>query len=252
MSAVGALLAVAAMAAGAPTDDATFTIDRAGAGPLDGRVITIDPGHNGANGSHPDEISEQVPIGGGETKECDTAGTTTNSGYSEAKYTLNVARRMTTILESKGAKVVLTRKNNHGVGPCINERARIGNRVNSDAVVSIHADGGPSSGRGFHVIYPSKIRGLTDDIYRPSNRLAKRLRGAYERGTGLPPATYLDGDGLDERSDLGGLRLSNVPKVFIETANMRNATDARKLESRSFRERIAGSIASGLSKYLRR
>ena len=220
-------------------------------GELDGLTVTIDPGHNGENGANPGEINELVPIGNGETKACDTAGTETNAGYPEYAYTMSVANRLKRLLAAEGATVVLTRRNSNGVGPCINERARIGNRAHSDAAISIHADGGPDSGRGFHVIYSSKINGLTDDIYRPSVKLAHAIRDAYERGTGLPPATYIGSDGLDERSDLGGLRLSDVPKVFIESGNMRNATDARKLSSGRFRERIAVALADGLTEYLR-
>ena len=44
----------------------------------------------------------------------------------------------------------------------------------------------------------------------------------------MPYATYLGNAGLSERSDLGGLNLSDVPKVFIETGNMRSATDAAR------------------------
>ena len=97
--------------------------------------------------------------------------------------------------------------------------------------MSIHADGGPASGRGFHVIYPPSIRGLTDDIAKPSRCLALAMRRAYRAGTGLPYATYLGGNGLSVRSDLGGLNLSDVPKVFVETGNMRNRGDASQLES---------------------
>ena len=132
-----------------------------------------------------------------------------------------------------GANVVLTRRSNAGWGPCITERAAIGNRAHADAAVSIHADGGPPSGRGFHVIYPSSIRGLTDDIAKPSRCLALAMRHAYRAGTGLPYATYLGGNGLSARSDLGGLNLSDVPKVFVETGNMRNRSDAPLLESAS-------------------
>lgn len=249
MSLLSGLLILGALLAPAPT---LPPAPERPAAPLRGFTVTIDPGHNGDNSAHPDEINQSVPIGNGERKACDTAGTETGSGYSEARYTFDVARRLARRLEDDGAKVVLTRNSNHGVGPCINERARIGNRADSDAAISIHADGGPSSGRGFHVIFPSRIRGLTDDIYGPSKRLAKRIRGAYARGTGLPTATYVGGDGLDERGDLGGLRLSDVPKVLIETANMKNRTDAVKLESARFRERIARSLAAGLAGYLRR
>jgi N-acetylmuramoyl-L-alanine amidase len=237
------------VAAGQPS--AEQEASAAAAPPLRGAKITIDPGHNGNNGSHPEEINRQVPIGNGETKECDTTGTATASGYAESRFNLSVARALKRKLKARGAKVVMTRRNDHGVGPCINERARIGNRAHSDAAISIHADGGPPSGRGFHVIYPTRIDGLTDDIYKDSRRLAKAIRAKYERRTGMPRSNYVGTEGLDKRSDLGGLRLSNVPKVFIETGNMRNATDARKLESSRFRKRIARGLLEGLKRFLK-
>jgi N-acetylmuramoyl-L-alanine amidase len=78
------------------------------------------------------------------------------------------------------------------------------------------------------------------------------MRQAYGAGTGLPRATYLGGNGLSVRSDLGGLNLSDVPKVFVETGNMRSRADAKLLESPAFRERIARAIANGLSRFLSR
>jgi N-acetylmuramoyl-L-alanine amidase len=185
-------------------------------------------------------------------KACDTTGTATASGYREPAFTWDVARRLERILRRAGAKVVLTRRSNSGWGPCITERAAIGNRARADAAVSIHADGGPPSGRGFHVIYPPSIRGLTDDIAKPSRCLALAMRRAYRGGTGLPYATYLGGSGLSVRSDLGGLNLSDVPKVFVETGNMRHRADAALLQSPAFRERIARSIAAGLTRFLSR
>ena len=210
----------------------------------------LDPGHNGANGSHPERINRQVAIGHGMRKACDTTGTATASGYRESRYTMAVARETARILRRQGAEVILTRPDDGGVGPCITRRARIANRAQADVAVSIHADGGPSGGRGFHVIRPTRIDGLTDDIYVGSRRLGRLMRSAYEQRTGLPRATYLGGSGLVARGDLGGLRLSDVPKVFVETANMRNRSDARKLESRRFRKRIAHGIAEGVQRFL--
>jgi N-acetylmuramoyl-L-alanine amidase len=223
----------------------------AGPGDLAGRTVVLDPGHNGGNAAHPEIINRQVAIGGGRYKACNTTGTATRSGYTEARFTLSVARSAARILRREGAEVVLTRRDNRGVGPCIDRRARIGNRAHADAVVSIHADGGPAGGRGFHVIRPSWIEGLTDDIHDESRRLGRALRRSYEERTGLPRATYLGGNGLVARSDLGGLRLSNVPAVFIETANMRNASDAARVRSPRFRRRIARGIADGVRRYLR-
>ena len=219
--------------------------------PLAGRTVAIDPGHNGGNYLHTAEIDRLVNAGT-LRKACDTTGTATDAGYSEAAYNFDVALRLARILRGEGARVVLTRTSNTGWGPCITERAAIGNRAHANAAISIHADGGPASGRGFHVIYPPSIPHLTDDIAAASKRLALAVRDAFAAGTGEPYATYIGIDGLDVRSDLGGLNLSDVPKVFIETGNMRNATDAARLESATYRQREADALARGIAAFLAR
>ena len=211
-------------------------------------MIAIDPGHNGANGSHSNEINRKVDAGGFQ-KECDTTGTSTNAGYTEAAYTFDVAARLASVLRAAGATVVLTRSDNSGVGPCIDRRAAIGNEAGADAAISIHADGGPASGRGFHVIEPALVRGYTEPIVEPSARLGTAVRNAYRDGTGVPYSTYAGHDAVSVRSDLGGLNLSRVPKVFIETGNMRNATDAALLTDAGFRQRAAEAIAAGLADF---
>jgi len=207
--------------------------------PLAGKTIVIDPGHNGGNWAHPAEINRLVDAGGFR-KACDTTGTSTADGYSEAAYTFDVATRLASILRRAGAHVVLTRTSNDGVGPCIDERAAIGNRAHADAAISIHADGGPPAGRGFHV------------IYLHSRRLALDVRAAFRAATGEPYADYIGHAGLDVRTDLGGLNLSTVPKVFVETGNMRNAGDAARLESADYRQREAVALARGLETFLLR
>jgi N-acetylmuramoyl-L-alanine amidase len=209
--------------------------------PLHGKTVVIDPGHNGANWSHPAEINRLVDAGGFR-KACDTTGTSTNGGYTEAAYNLDVALRLARILRRDGASVVLTRTSNDGVGPCIDERAAIGNRAHADAAISIHADGGPSGGRGFHVIYKPNAP--------ESRRLALAVRQAFAAGTGESYSTYTGRDGLDVRTDLGGLNRSTVPKVLIETANMRNADDARRLHAPAYRQREAAALAHGLERFL--
>ncbi len=111
--------------------------------------MTIDPGHNGGNAAHTAEINRQVDAGGGRRKACDTTGTATNDGrLSEHAFTFDVAQRLRRQLEAEGVRVVMTRATDTGVGPCIDRRAAIGNAADSDAAISIHADGGPASGRG--------------------------------------------------------------------------------------------------------
>ena len=214
-----------------------------------GKVIALDPGHNGANYKHPEVINQDVDAIT-VRKPCDTTGTETNDGYSEPAYTFDVAERMRAMLEAAGAHVVMTRPDNNGVGPCITERAAIGNRAHADVGVSIHADGGPAGGRGFHVIEPALVKGHTEPILEPSRRLGNDLRAAYETGTGMPRSTYIGKDGIDVRDDLGGLNWSTIPKVFIETGNMRNATDAALLESPAFRQKVAVALCQGIADFL--
>jgi N-acetylmuramoyl-L-alanine amidase len=215
------------------------------------KTIVLDPGHNGGNAAHAREIARLVDAGT-HRKACDTVGAQTAGGYPEWAFTMDVARRLARILRQAGARVVLTRTSSRGWGPCITRRAAIGNRARADAAISIHADGGPAGGRGFHVIHPALIRGLTDDIAAQSRQLALSVRAAYRAGTGLPYATYLGGRGLVARGDLGGLNLSDVPKVFVEAGNMRNTRDAALLSDARFRERIAVALARGLAAYLAR
>jgi len=220
----------------------------AGGLPLAGKVVAIDPGHNPNNWKHLAEIGKPVPAGGF-LKTCDTTGTESANGYTEAAFNFDVATRLAHILKTAGATVVLTRTAHTPWGPCINQRAAIGNRAHADAAISIHADGAPQDGRGFDVIYPPNT-GITRRIATASKRLAIDVRNAYAADTATPPATYVGRDGLDVRTDLGGLNLSTVPKVFIEAGNMHNPTDAALLESAAFRQRAANALAHGLEKFL--
>jgi N-acetylmuramoyl-L-alanine amidase len=220
--------------------------------PMAGQVIALDPGHNGANWSHPAIIDRLVNVIT-EWKACDTAGAQTDAGYPEHAFTFDVAVRLARLLRAEGATVILTRHNDDGVGPCVTQRAAIGNRAHADAAISIHADGGPPSGTGFEVIAPGPITGAPDArVIGPSGRLAADIRNAYHRITGEPYSDYVSTRGLDVRTDLGGLNLSTVPKVFVECGNMRNAADAARLTSPRFRERVAVALEAGFVAFLDR
>ncbi|MCY0918616.1 MULTISPECIES: N-acetylmuramoyl-L-alanine amidase [unclassified Streptomyces] len=227
----------------------------AGKAPLAGRTVVIDPGHNTGNFKHTKEIDRQVDIGTNR-KECDTTGTTTNSGYMEAEFTMDVSRRVRAVLESKGLKVLLTHEagTERPWGPCIDERARIGNEAAADAVVSVHADGVSEGSRGYHIILPAKVKGGGADtakIIEPSRLLGERIANNFARTTGSGPANYLgSGTGLVVRDDLGGLNLSTRPKVFIECGNMRDAKDAAQLTSPQWRQKAAQGIADGIVGFL--
>ncbi|MFF1477770.1 N-acetylmuramoyl-L-alanine amidase [Streptomyces sp. NPDC058301] len=224
-------------------------------GPLAGRVVVIDPGHNPSNFKHAAEINRQVDIGTNK-KECDTTGTDTEGGYTEAAFTLDVSHRIRALLEKLGATVTYTQDNDRPFGPCVDERAAIGNRAKADAVVSVHADGAGEGNHGFHVILPALVnagKADTAPIVGPSRELGVRIAGKFVHATGMPPSNYVgEGTGLDIRKDLGGLNLSTVPKVFIECGNMRDSGDAALLTSADWRQKAAQGIADGISSFLQK
>jgi N-acetylmuramoyl-L-alanine amidase len=222
--------------------------------PLAGTTVVIDPGHNPGNRDHTAEINELVDIGTSR-KECDTTGTATqNETYSEARFTLDVSRRLRTLLQQQGATVTLTQDADRPWGPCIDERARIGNEAKADAVVSVHADGSAAGNRGFHVILPARVQdggADTSAIVGPSRELGEHIKRTFVRVTESAPSNYVGyGTGLVVRDDLGGLNLSTVPKVLIECGNMRDSQDAELLTSEKWRQQAAQGIADGIAGFL--
>ncbi|WP_063770088.1 N-acetylmuramoyl-L-alanine amidase [Streptacidiphilus melanogenes] len=221
--------------------------------PLAGRTVVLDPGHNPGNFDHLDAIAQLVDVGNGR-KACNTTGTSTGAGYREADFTLDLARRVRVLLLAEGARVVLTQDGDRPWGPCVTERAEIGNAADADAVVALHADGAAPDGYGFHVILPAEVvAGAADTrpIVGPSRSLGVTLRDAYADVTGEPFASYLGGGtGLMVRSDLGGLNLSKVPAVFIECGNMHNTADAARLSAPTWRELAAHGVALGITRFL--
>lgn len=221
--------------------------------PLAGIRIALDPGHQLGNHNFPAQIRQLVDAGGF-SKACNTTGTATNSGYPEATFNFRVARLVQARLEALGAEVFLTRTSNSQSlwGPCVDARGLFGAQVHARLTVSLHADGAPSSGHGFHVIAPKSRSPWTTDIARPSLRLARALRAGFD-ALGLARSTYVGGgSALSIRSDLGTLNLSDVPVAMLEVGNMRNSADAHRMTTRTGRHRYARAVVRGIRIYLGR
>ena len=218
-------------------------IGASGTGTTGSRTVVIDPGHNGANGGHVREINRLVDAGGF-MKACNTVGTTSLSGLTEAAFNWSVARKLGTLLTAEGWRVIFTRQDNSEWGPCVDARGRTADRPGVVALLSVHADGGPASGHGFHVIWPTSIVGFTDKTVASSSALAASVRDAM-MASGFTPATYIGSRGLDNRGDLGTLNRAPVPSMMIESGNMRNVADDRMLSSDAGQQQIAVAIANG-------
>lgn len=221
------------------------TLDPQATGSLTGRIIVVDPGHNRI---YRKAVNRKlVAAGNGKKKACNSSGTATNAGFAEHKFNWKVAVELVAQLRARGATVVLTRPNNSGTGPCVNERAAIGNHALADLVVSIHADGSYAAGaRGFHLIISKTMVGGSA-VEARSKALALDLRSRIAKQTGMPRSTYIGkGTALSPRSDIAGLNLSKAPAVMLEAGNMRNKADAKLLTSATWRLKLAHALADGV------
>ncbi|MHA6628334.1 N-acetylmuramoyl-L-alanine amidase [Pseudonocardia sichuanensis] len=212
-------------------------------------VVVLDPGHNGRNGAEPAAIRRPVPDGRGGMKACNTTGTATDAGYPEHAFTFDVATRVRQQLTAAGVQVVLTRPDDDGVGPCVDERGRAGEVADAAAVVSIHADGAAPDASGFHVAYSAPP--LNPAQAGPALQLAHVLRDALRAG-GFPDSDYIGDDALSARADLAGLNHATRPTVLVECANMRNAEEAALVSAPEGRARYAAAIAEGVLAFLGR
>jgi N-acetylmuramoyl-L-alanine amidase len=219
-----------------------------GRAPLAGKIIGIDPGHNGRNYTDPAFLDHKI-WNGREWEGCDTTGTATAGGYTEARFNWNVATYLRADLIKLGARVVMTRAGNHGIGPCVDTRARILDRAHADVSIDIHADYGPSAGRGFTILQPV-ADGPNDKVINPAIRFGRDVHAAMLRDTQVPVGDYYGHDGYVSRNDLAGLNLTTMPKVLIECGNMNNASDAVLLVRPSVQKMIAAALAAAIIRFL--
>ena len=218
------------------------------AGRLTGMIVGVDPGHNGGNFDNQSYIGRLV-WNGREWETCNTTGTETDSGYTEAQFNFNVATFLRDSLRRDGARVVMTRTSNNGAGPCVNRRAQIINRNHPDVAIDIHADGAPAPGRGFAVLEPV-ADGPNDKVITSSERFGRDVHAAFLEYTTIPVSTYDGVDGITHRDDLAGLNLTSVPAALIECGNMKNPADAALLTSVSFQKRIAMALEVAIIRFL--
>jgi len=204
-------------------------------------LICLDPGHG-----TPPAVGRQVePIGPGSKvmKIKDGGG-----ARGEAAVALAIAKRTRALLLARGYRVAMTR-----TGPTIRlpngngniARAKFCNRRHAALMIRIHADG--SSDRSLHgvlTLVPAWHRGWTDDIYRPSLSAGRAIQKSVVAATGAADRRIL------RRSDLTGFNWANVPAVLVETGFLSNPTEARRLKTPAYQQRVASGLANGVGGFI--
>lgn len=224
-------------------------------GELAGKTVFLDPGHQGSAQGH--NLSKQVNDGRGGTKDCQTTGATALGGKAEHTINWEVSQIVKTALESKGAKVVMSRNDDTGWGGCVDERAAAASKSGAALAVSIHADststGADTKNAGFHMIVPTlPIPDKDVDAAQSveGRKASNTIRDAMVGG-GFSPANYLGAvNGIVTRPDIAAVNLTKVPAAFVEMGNLSDPAEAAVLSSPAGATKYAVAISQGITNYL--
>lgn len=180
--------------------------------PLKDKIICIDPGHGG---------DEQGAFG--------------PAGIHEKTVNLDISLKLKRILESKGAKVIMTRTSDKYVG--LYDRTDIANAYNSQVIVSIHNNSLPY-GRN-----PYEEHGTSTYYYHSQSLpLAKTLHKNL-----LTSAEFKDFGIFYGNYVL--TRPIEAPSVLLEIGFMINPDEYNQLITSEFQDRTAAGIALGLEEF---
>jgi len=181
--------------------------------PLRGMVIAVDAGH---------------PPG----------GATGPTGYYEGDATLAIAQRLKTLLEARGAAVVMTRTTSAAVA--LEDRAVIARRNDADAFVSIHLNAFPDGVNPFTATEGT----ATFFYYGHAAPLARAVQTGMVNAMGLPD------QGVVFRS-LAVARQTWVPAILCEGAFVIIPEQEWALRTAAFQQAYARGVADGLAAYFR-
>jgi N-acetylmuramoyl-L-alanine amidase len=200
------------------------------------KTIVLDPGHGGKDNG---------------------------TSLQEKTYALDVARRAKKILESAGYRVVLTREGDTFVD--LTERSDIANARRAGLFVSIHFNAVPND---------SRTSGVEVFTFAPKNQHAVewwslgRKYDPHLENEDMPVNRFdhwsvvlaqalhrrfvVDLKSFDRGKKIahwGVLRQLNCPGVLIECGFLTSASEAKKISTADYRQKLAAAIAAGIKDY---
>lgn len=208
-----------------------------------GKTICIDAGHQ----RYGNNALEAIGPGSSIRKPKVTSGTEGKYTHkAESEVNLETAKKLKSILISRGYKVVMVRES-QDVNISNVQRAEIANKSNADLAIRIHCDGsGNSALHGYFILTPSSSnRFLSSSIVNSSLRLTKCLLPAIQKATGA------NNRGISYRDDLTGTNWSKVPTVLVEMGEMSNKQEDYALSTPAYQEKMATGMANGIDDYFK-
>ena len=213
------------------------------------RSIMIDPGHGGKDPG------------------------TVHNGVIEREVTLDIAKRVGSILAGKGIQVHYTRTDNTWVS--LSTRSYMANQARADVLLSIHVNASPNENAcGLETYFPDTASSSAD-----AGKLAglENANGGHKGDTGSPAAsssvrsqesrrladtvqkctlsvmkekTFTVRDGGVKSGPFKVLLGANIPGILVEVGYCSNAQEAANLAIPTYRQALAEGIASGILAHL--
>ncbi len=197
--------------------------------------IVIDPGHGGK----------------------DPGTQNKKYGLIEKAVALDISKRLQKILSKKGYDAILTRQSDKFIE--LAERPAIANRKRADLFISVHANATASS----------TVKGVETFIFTPKNHPSTRNSSVRASDKKVFPGNrnnawnaligfYVQRELIKElktsdrglkRARMAVLKTLNCPGLLVETGFFTNPSEADKLKSSAYRQKIAESIATGILQY---
>lgn len=174
------------------------------------KLVVIDPGHGG---SDPGAVK---------------------NGYHEKNYNLDIALRCVAILKNQGVNVAMTRTTDKYVS--LNDRVKFANDRNATLFVSVHNNSMPSGMKGSMVLYHhTSYNGKAFAKIMLDNLIGDLNTGNL---------------GLSGRKNIVVLRDTKMPAILAEVACMSYESDLTLLNSNSFIQKSAESLAKSIIEIL--
>jgi N-acetylmuramoyl-L-alanine amidase len=200
-------------------------------------------------------------------------GTVGRHGLLEKDLVLDVARRLSTLVEIRlGAEVLLTRKDDNYIP--LEQRAELANQTQADLFVSVHANYSEVvSARGVETYYSSFFSppeaqeaqlGMNASPKAVSGarlstaELKEKVDGSRKLASDVQHALYdslaasspgIRNRGVREASYVV-LAGTEMPAILAEISFVSSPTDEERLQSGAYRQQIAEALYTGVAQYL--
>ena len=204
-------------------------------------TVVLDAGHQQKGNDEPEPIAP----GATETKAKVAGGTTgLTTNVREYVVTLQVAKKLESILKDNGYNIIMVRTSHDG-NISNSERAQVANNANADAFVRIHCNYAENrSAKGAHTMCQTKNNPYCGQLYSDCRNLSQKV---IDR---LCEATGANNKGIIESDTMSGINWCSVPVTIVEMGFMSNEQEDKLLVQDDYQDKLAVGIANGVIEYL--